>query len=385
MENFEFQMKTKMIFGKDRIDSLGGILKGHYKNILIHYGGGSVKRSRLYDEIVDILEGIGADYHELGGVEPNPKLSLVKEGIEICKREEIDLILALGGGSAIDSAKAIAVGARYDGDVWDFFSGKASPVETLPLGVVLTFPATGSETSRATVVTKEEGAYKRGLGTELIRPLFAIMDPKYTLTLPDEQTFAGIMDIISHIFERYFTNTPDVDFIDGLSEGAIKSVIKNAYILKEDTQDYAARAEIMLAGSIAHNGLLGLGREEDWASHDIGHEITAIYGTTHGVTLAIVFPAWMKYVYRENLDRFAQFGREVFSLEEDDREKMALGAIGEVEAFLKDIGLPTRLSDIGIDDRDFELMAEKASENGPLGSFKKLSREDILEIYKLAR
>ncbi len=386
MENFEFQMKTKMIFGKDTIESLEEILKSHYKNVLIHYGGGSIKKSGLYDEIVNILKRIGVKHHELGGVEPNPKLSLVKEGIDICKKEEIDLILAVGGGSAIDSAKAISVGAKYDGDVWDFFSGKASPVEATPVGVVLTFPATGSETSRATVVTKEEGAYKRGLGTELIRPLFAIMDPKYTLTLPDEQTFAGIMDIFSHILERYFTNTLNVDFIDGLSEGAMKSIIKNAYILKKNTQDYGARAEIMLAGSIAHNGLLGLGREEDWASHDIGHEITAIYGTTHGVTLAIVFPAWMKYVYKENIDRFAQFGREVFGLEEDDdREKMAIDTIEEFEKFLRKMDLPTRLSQIGIDDKDFELMSKKASENGPLGSFKKLYKEDILEIYNLAR
>lgn len=386
MKNFDFQMKTRMIFGKDTVESLEELLKDNYKNILIHYGGGSIKRSGLYDEITGILEKINVNFYELGGVEPNPKLSLVKKGIEICKEKNIDLILAVGGGSAIDSAKAIGIGAKYDGDVWDFFTGKENAKETTPVGVVLTFPATGSETSTGIVITKEEGLYKRSAGGNLVRPVFAIMDPKYTLTLPDDQTFAGIMDIISHIFERYFTNTPDVDFIDSLSEAAIKSIIKNAYRLKEDTQDYAARAEIMLAGSIAHNDLLGLGREDDWASHDIGHELSAIYGTTHGVTLAIIFPAWMKYVYKGNIDRFAQFGREVFGVkEDDDKEKMALMAIQEFENFLKNIGLPTRLSDIDIDERDFELMSTKATEAGPLGSFKKLYQEDVFAIYNLAK
>lgn len=326
------------------------------------------------------------NYYQLGGVEPNPKLSLVREGIKICKDNDIDLILAVGGGSAIDSAKAIGIGAKYQGDVWDFFTGKANPKESLDVGVVLTFPATGSEMSTGTVITKEEGLYKRGAGGEVVRPVFAIMDPQLTLTLPDKQTFAGVMDILSHIFERYFTKTEHVDFIDCISEGAMKSIIKNAYILKKDPQDYHARAEIMLAGSMAHNGLLGLGRQDDWASHDISHEISAIYGETHGVTLAIIFPAWMKYVYREDPKRFAQFGREVFAIEEDkDEGKMALRAIEEFESFLKDMDLPTRLSQIGVDEKDFQLMAKKATENGNLGSFKSLDREDVLEIYKLAK
>lgn len=386
MKNFDFQMQTRIIFGQDTVENLESIIKGKYKNVLIHYGGGSIKRSGLYDEIKEILKKINVNFYELGGVEPNPKLSLVYEGIKTCKENNVDLILAVGGGSAIDSAKAIGIGSKYDGDVWDFFTGKENPVETIPVGVVLTFPATGSETSTGTVITKEEGLYKRSTGGNVVRPVFAIMDPKLTLTLPDEQTFAGVMDIISHIFERYFTNTKDVDLIDYLSEGAMKSIIKNAYILKEDTQNYAARAEIMLAGSIAHNGILGLGRADDWASHDIGHEISALYGTTHGVTLAIIFPAWMKYVYKENIDRFAQFGKEVFSVKEDkDKDKMALEAIEEFENFLNKLDLPTRLSQIGIDDKDFELMAKKVTENGAFGSFKKLQEKDVVEIYKLAK
>lgn len=386
MNNFDFQIQTRMIFGKDTVASLEEVLKGEYKNILIHYGGGSIKRSGLYDEITSILKKLDINFYELGGVKPNPLLSLVEEGIKLCKEKDIDLILAVGGGSAIDSAKAIGIGAKYDGDVWDFFTGKEDPSKTTPVGVVLTFPATGSEMSTGTVITKEEGLYKRSTGGNIVRPIFAIMDPKLTLTLPDEQTFAGIMDIISHIFERYFTNTKDVDFIDHLSEGAIKSIIKNAYILKKDSQDYAARAEIMLAGTIAHNDLLGLGREDDWASHDMGHEVSAIYGTTHGVTLAIIFPAWMKYVYKENIDRFAQFGKQVFDIREGkDKEDIALKAIEEFENFLKEIGLPTRLSHIGIDEKDFELMASKATENGPIGSFKKIYKEDALAIYNLAK
>ncbi len=386
MKNFDFQMQTRVIFGKDTVDSLEKVLKDKYKNILIHYGGGSIKKYGLYDQIIDILKKMDINYYQLGGVEPNPKLSLVREGIKICKDNDIDLILAVGGGSAIDSAKAIGIGAKYQGDVWDFFTGKANPKESLDVGVVLTFPATGSEMSTGTVITKEEGLYKRGAGGEVVRPVFAIMDPQLTLTLPDKQTFAGVMDILSHIFERYFTKTEHVDFIDCISEGAMKSIIKNAYILKKDPQDYHARAEIMLAGSMAHNGLLGLGRQDDWASHDISHEISAIYGETHGVTLAIIFPAWMKYVYREDPKRFAQFGREVFAIEEDkDEGKMALRAIEEFESFLKDMDLPTRLSQIGVDEKDFQLMAKKATENGNLGSFKSLDREDVLEIYKLAK
>lgn len=384
MENFNFQMQTRIIFGKDQVEALEDLLKDKYKNVLIHYGGGSIKRSGLFDEIKDILKKIDVNVFELGGVEPNPKLSLVQEGIKLCKDNNIDLILAVGGGSAIDSAKAIGIGAKYDGDVWDFFEGKEIPRTTVPLGVVLTFPATGSETSTGTVVTKEEGLYKRSTGGDIVRPIFAIMDPKYTLTLPDEQTFAGVMDIISHIFERYFTNTKDVDFIDYLSEGAMKSIIKNAYKLKKDTGDYGARAEIMLSGSIAHNGILGLGREDDWASHSIAHEISALYGTTHGVTLSIIFPAWMKYVYKENVDRFVQFGREVFGVAEEG-EKGALKAIESFENFLKDMELPIRLSEIDIDEKDFETMARKATENGAIGSFKRLDKADVVEIYNLAK
>lgn len=387
MKNFSFQCPTKLIFGKDSVSRLGRALGNDYKSILLHYGGGSIKRSGLYDEVISILKKNNIEVFELGGVEPNPKLSLVRKGIKLAKEKNIDLILAVGGGSVIDSAKAIGFGAKYDGDVWDFFLGKTRVNGSIPVGVILTFPATGSEASTGSVITNEDELSKQAVNDNILRPIFAIMDPTYTLTLPDNQTFAGIMDILSHIFERYFTNTPNVDLIDHLAEGTMKSVIKNAYKLMENPQDYDARAEIMLAGTIAHNGLLGLGREEDWSSHDIGHQLSALYGATHGVTLAIIFPAWMKYVYKNNIDRFAQFASKVFDVEIDNKskEEVALEGISRLEKFLKDMGLPITLKEANLPIDKIELMAEKATAGGSLGAFKVLNKEDIINIYNLAK
>lgn len=387
MKNFSFQCPTKLIFGKDSVSRLGRALGNDYKSILLHYGGGSIKRSGLYDEVISILKKNNIEVFELGGVEPNPKLSLVRKGIKLAKEKNIDLILAVGGGSVIDSAKAIGFGAKYDGDVWDFFLGKTRVNGSIPVGVILTFPATGSEASTGSVITNEDELSKQAVNDNILRPIFAIMDPTYTLTLPDNQTFAGIMDILSHIFERYFTNTPNVDLIDHLAEGTMKSVIKNAYKLMENPQDYDARAEIMLAGTIAHNGLLGLGREEDWSSHDIGHQLSALYGATHGVTLAIIFPAWMKYVYKNNIDRFAQFASKVFDVEIDNKskEEVALEGISSLEKFLKDMGLPITLKEANLPIDKIELMAEKATAGGSLGAFKVLNKEDIINIYNLAK
>ena len=386
MKNFDFQCKTRLIFGENSVKELKNMISGNYKNILLHYGGGSIKKYGLYNQVIQILGKENVNVFELSGVEPNPKLSLVKEGIKISRENNIDLILAVGGGSVIDSAKAIGIGAKYEEDVWDFFTGKAEPKESLPVGVILTIPATGSETSTGSVITNEDGLYKRSLRSNEMRPVFAIMDPKLTLTLPDKQTFAGIMDMLSHIFERYFTNTPNVDFIDHMSEGAMKSIIKNAYALKKDPQNYNARSEIMLAGTIAHNGVLGIGREEDWASHKIGHEIGALYGETHGVTLAIVFPAWMKYVYKVDIDRFIRFATKVFdvSAEGKNKNEIVLEGIGKFEDFLHRIGLPTSFIEGNLPTDKFELMADKATEEGPIGSFKKLFKEDVVNIYKLA-
>lgn len=387
MNNFALHIHTKIIFGKDTISKLGEQIKGKYSKVLLHYGGGSIKKSGLYDDVIRILKENDCEIFELSGVEPNPKLGLVKEGIKIAKENNIDLILAVGGGSAIDSAKAIGIGALYDGDVWDFYMGKLQPEVTIPVGVVLTLPATGSEASRGTVITNEEGLYKRSTGGDFMRPIFAIMDPTYTLTLPTKQTFAGIMDIISHIFERYFTQTTNVDLTDRLSEGTIKTVIENAYILKKDPNNYNARAEIMFAGTIAHNGLLGVGRDEDWSSHNIGHELSALYGATHGETLSIIFPAWMKYVYKEHVDRFVQFATRVFDVAESgqDKEQIALEGIKRLEGFITDMGLPKSFTEANLPTDEIELMATKATERGPQGNFKKLYKEDVINIYNLAK
>lgn len=387
MKNFALHIHTKIIFGKDAISKLGEQVKGKYTKVLLHYGGGSIKKTGLYDDVIRILKDNNCEIFELSGVEPNPKLGLVKEGIKIAKENNIDLILAVGGGSVIDSAKAIGIGALYEGDVWDFFLGKAQTDITIPVGVILTLPATGSEASRGTVITNEDGLYKRSTGGDFMRPIFAIMDPAYTLTLPTEQTFAGIMDIISHIFERYFTKTTNVDLTDHLCEGTLRTVIKNAYILKEDPQNFDARAEIMFAGTIAHNGLLGVGREEDWSSHGIGHEMSALYGTTHGDTLSIIFPAWMKYVYRENVDKFVQFATSVFDVAEigQNKDEIALEGIKRLEGFITDMGLPKSFAEANLPIDDIDLMATKATEKGPLGNFKKLYKEDVVNIYNLAK
>lgn len=387
MKNFKFYSPTKLIFGQGSVGQLGRLIVGKYTRILLHYGGGSIKKSGLYTDIMNILKQYDCEVFELSGVEPNPKLSLVREGVKLAKEKNIDLILAIGGGSVIDSAKAIGFGAKYDGDVWDFFIDEARVKETIPVGVVLTFPATGSEASMGSVVTNEEGPYKLAVNHDILRPIFAIMDPMLTLTLPDKQTFAGVMDILSHVFERYFTNTPNVDLTDHLCEGTMKTVIKNAYILKKDPKNFAARSEIMLAGTLAHNGVLGLGREDDWASHSIGHQLSAFYGTTHGRTLGIIFPAWMKYVYKENTDRFTQFATNVFdvSMVRKTPEEIALEGINSFISFLKDIGVPTTFSEEGLPTNNFELMAEKAVDGGNIGGLMKLGKDDVINIYNLAK
>lgn len=386
MNSFEYYNPTKLVFGKDAVEKLPEVLSRSHKKILLHYGGGSIKKSGLYDEVIKLLDKIDVKVVELSGVEPNPKLSLVRRGIEICKEEDISFILAVGGGSVIDSAKAIAAGVLQEEDIWKCFTGESSFSKALPIGVILTLPATGSETSSSSIITNEDGMLKRGIEDDCLRPEFAILNPELTLTLPEHQTFAGIVDIISHVLERYFTHTTNVDLTDNLSEATLKSVIKNGHKLKENPKDYNARAEIMLSGTIAHSGILGLGREEDWGSHRIGHEITALYGTTHGVTLAIVLPAWMKYVYKENVNRFVRFAVKVFNVSEDNKtpEEIALEGIERFESFIKDINMPISLAEYNIPTDEFELMAEKCTENGPVGRFKPLFKEDVVNILELA-
>ncbi|SDD03740.1 iron-containing alcohol dehydrogenase [Halanaerobium congolense] len=386
MQNFTYQNTTKIVFGKGTEEEVGEYTAKHGSKVLLHYGGGSIKKYGTYDKVVKSLEKAGIEYVELGGVEPNPKLSLVHKGIELAKEESVDFILAVGGGSVIDSAKAIAVGYFYDGDVWDFYYNNVEITEALPVGVVLTLPAAGSESSTSSVVTKMDGMYKRSIGTELIRPKFAIMNPEITFTLPDYQTACGAVDIMAHIMERYFTNTDNVEYTDRLSEASLKTIINNTPKVLEDNEDYAARAEIMWVGSNAHNGLLGTGREEDWSSHGMEHELSGIYDVAHGAGLAVVFPAWMEYVYQHDLERFAQFAHRVWDVDPDfkDLEWTAQQGIKKTKEFFSDIGMPVTLAELDIPADRLEEMAEKATENGPIGSFVELDTEDVLKIYKSA-
>ncbi|MHB1345971.1 MAG: iron-containing alcohol dehydrogenase [Candidatus Humimicrobiaceae bacterium] len=386
MENFIFQNTTRIIFGKGTEFEVGIETKKFAQNILLHYGGCSIKKYGLYDRIIKSLKENGIEVFELGGVKPNPRLDIVYEGIKICRENNIGFILAAGGGSVIDSAKAIACGVNYKGDVWDFFSTGAKAVKALPVGVVLTLPAAGSETSDVSVITKEEGLLKKAYIHESMRPVFAILNPELTFTLPEEQTIYGISDIFAHGFERYFTNTQNVDLSDRLIEGAFKSLIKNAYLVLEKPFDYAARAELMWIGLVIHNGLFGAGRVEDWGSHLIEHELSAMYDIAHGAGLSIVFPAWMKYVYKHDANRFAQFAVRVFGAETyfNNIERTAFEAIKRLEHFYSSIGLPTKLKDVNIPDTLLEEMANKSTAHGPIGNFVKLGKKDVLSILKMA-
>ena len=386
MLDFTYHSPTKFVFGRNSEAALVEQAASLGSKILIHYGGGSIRKSGLLDRVIGYLKEAGADYVELGGVKPNPALSLVREGISLCRSEGVTGILAVGGGSVIDSAKAIAIGVPYDGDVWDFYTGKASFTEVLPLGTVLTLPAAGSEGSTGSVVTDEETQSKFYTGSDSLRPLFSILNPELSYTLPPYQTAAGIVDMITHIMERYFTNTPDVDITDGLCESVIRSIVKAAPVVMEDPENYEARAAVMWAGTIAHVDFLGVDRQQDWASHDIEHELSAQYGVTHGAGLAVIFPAWMRHVYKENLSRFVQFAVRVWGLDyvAGQEERIALEGIEKQKAFYRSIGMPTTLAELGVTDRRYDIMADKAMRHGTLGGLKKLSHEDVVAIYTLA-
>jgi hypothetical protein len=387
MENFVFQNPTKIIFGKNTETQVGMETRKYADRVLLHYGGGSIKKSGLYDRVVAALKDAGVDYIELGGVQPNPRVSLIREGIELCRQHNIRFILAVGGGSVIDSAKGIAVGVPYTGDVWDFYMRKAVIKEALPIGVVLTIPAAGSESSPASVVTNDEGALKRDIGTNLIRPQFAILNPELTYTLPPYQTACGVADIMAHVMERYFSRTQNTDLTDRLCEATLRTMIKNAPLALENPADYAARAEIMWTGTVAHSDLLGMGRIEDWASHMIEHEISGIYDVAHGAGLAVVFPAWMQYVYQENVNVFVRFATRVWGVEPDfaHPEKAALAGIQKTKEFFRSLGLPVTLEELEVGTDRLEEMAAKCTERGPVGNFRKLDQQDVFAIYQLAR
>jgi len=385
MENFVFNNTTKIIFGKGAENQVGSELKG-YKKVLLHYGSGSIKKSGLYERVVKSLQDAGVEWVELGGVKPNPSLSLVYEGIHLCRENQVELILAVGGGSVIDSAKAIAMGVCYAGDVWDFFDRGVRPQQALPVGVILTIAAAGSESSVSSVITREEGLLKRAVDNPLIMPRFAMLNPELTYTLPPYQTACGVADIMAHILERYFTRVKNVDLTDRLCEAALKTVINFARRALEDPCDYEARAEIMWAGALAHNDLLGTGRKGDWGSHMIEHELSGIYDVAHGAGLAVVFPAWMEYVYKEDLNRFVQYAVRVWGVDDcfGEPERIALAGIARTRDFFRRMGLPVSLREMHIGDGRLEEMAEKATQKGTIGNFKKLDKADVVEILRRA-
>lgn len=388
MQNFEYFNKVNFIFGKDAESRIGELTAAEGKKVLLHYGGGSIKKSGLYDRVLASLNAYGVEVVELGGVVANPRLSMVYKGIELCKKEEVDFILAVGGGSVIDSAKAIAAGCHYDGDVWDLYTGKGTVTDSIPLATVLTIPAAGSEVSADTVITKEEGGLKRAYSHISLRPVFSIMNPELTFTLPEFQTTCGVVDMLAHTFERYFTQESHVEVTDRMAEGLMKSIINIGPKVKYAPNNYDYRAEIMWAGTMAHSGLLGTGRVDDWGSHMIEHELSGIYDIAHGAGLSIVFPAWMKYVYKENVPRFAQWANRVFDIEIDpsNLEEAVCKGIVALEQWYQSLNMPTRLSDVDIPADRLEEMADKATNSGeePIGNFKKLTNEDVLQILHLA-
>ncbi|MGD1016550.1 MAG: iron-containing alcohol dehydrogenase [Roseiarcus sp.] len=389
MENFEFRNPTKIVFGRGAEDKVGAEAAVAAKKILLHYGSGSIKKTGLFDRVATSLRKAGVDWVELGGVLPNPRLSLVYEGVRLCKAHGLGLVLAVGGGSAIDSAKAIAMGAVTDSDVWDFYLGKGAPTAALPVGTVLTIPAAGSEASTGTVITKEEGRLKRAVNSELIYPRFSILNPELAFTLPAFQVACGAVDIMAHLMERYFTNVEHVAFTDRLLEATMKTIIAQAPLVLANRRNYDAWAEVMWAGTIAHNNLLNTGRVGDWGSHDIEHEISGVYDVAHGAGLAVVFPAWMKFVLHHDLKRFVQWAVRVWNVELNvfDPEAVAREGVARMEAFFRSFGLGTTLRELGVRDDRIDEMADKCTDGGArtVGNFVKLDRAAVAKILRLAQ
>lgn len=389
MDNFVFYSPTEFVFGKGMELQAGNLAKKHNAHkVMIVYGGGSAIRSGLLQRIKNALDAAGVEYVELGGIRPNPTDPKVYEGIERARRKGVDFMLPVGGGSVIDTAKAIAAGVPYEGDFWDFFVGKAKVKKALKVGVVLTIPAAGSEGSGNSVITKLDGLHKLSLRVpDLLRPVFAVMNPELTYTLPPFQTACGIADMMVHIMERYFTNTQGVEISDRLCEGTLTAIMNEAYKVRQCPEDYDARANIMWCGMIAHNGTCGVGREEDWASHFLEHEVSAVYDVAHGAGLSVIVPAWMTFVLKRNPGKVVQFARRVFGIPESgDAEKDALEGIARLKSFFKDMGLPVTFGELGVEYPDICLLVRKLHENkGELvGNYVKLDKECSREIYELA-
>ena len=391
MSNFEFYTPTHVYFGRDTQRQVGDLVRAQgCKKVLVHFGGQSARRSGLLDQIEASLDAAGVAHVQLGGVGPNPHLSLVYQGIDLCKKEGVDFILAVGGGSVIDSAKAIGYGLCMDGDVWDLYDHTRRAEGCTPIGVVLTIAASGSEMSNSSVITKEEGGIKRGYNDEICRPKFAIMNPELTMTLPDYQTACGCTDILMHTMERYFTQGDSLEITDSIAEGLLRTVMAQAVILRDDPKNYDARAEVMWAGSLSHNGLTGCGhRESDFASHRLEHELGGMFDVAHGAGLAAVWGSWARYVYKNCLPRFVRFARNVMGVEAGlSDEETALRGIENMEDFFRSIHMPTSLSELGVHPTEAQLceLARKCkiAVGGLLGSARRLDESDMLAIYKMA-
>lgn len=388
VKNFTFYSPTYFVFGKGKESATGHLVKRFGgSRVLVHYGGGSVIKSGLLGRVIDSLKAEDLYVVELGGVRPNPRSGLVYEGISLCREHNIDFILAVGGGSAIDSAKAIAAGVPYEGDFWDFYQGKMIE-KALRVATVLTIAAAGSEGSPNTVITHEEGMFKRGASGEVLRPVFSILNPALTTTLTPFQTACGIVDMMAHLFERYFTNTPDVEITDNLCEAVLTTIIGEAPKVMADPHNYEARANIMWAGMLAHNDICGAGREQDWSSHQLEHELSAMHDVAHGAGLAVICPAWMKYVMANDVARFAQFAVRIWGCRMDfaHPENTAREGIARLEQFFRSLGMPLTLEELGFKASDIPALTAKVGLHTPttVGRFVPLTREDIARVYKLA-
>jgi len=394
MRDFNYYAPTEVVFGKESEEQVAQLVKKYGgTKVLVHYGGKSAQRSGLLDKICGLLKDGGVSYVTLGGVVPNPRLSLVHEGIRLCQQEGVDFILAIGGGSVIDSSKAIAMGVAVpDVEVWDYYIGKAQLTKALPVASVLTIPAAGSETRANTVITNEDGDIKLGFGGPALRPKFAIMNPERTFTLPPYQTAAGVTDMMMHIFERYFTKDDDMELTTALAEATLRTVKNAVFDVLKNPEDYRQRAQIMWSGSVAHWGLLGMGVQEDWATHQIEHELSAMFDVTHGAGLAAVWPSWARYCMHENLSRFVRFAVNVMDVPNDfsNPEATALKGIEAMECFYRAIGMPTNIHELigrEVTDDEIKEMARKCCQDDRrvIGGLKKLYRADIEAIYYMAQ
>lgn len=393
MKDFNYYAPTEVVFGEQSEEQVAQLVKKYGgTKVLVHYGGQSALKSGLLDKVCTLLREGGVEYITLGGVVPNPRLSLAQQGIELCRKEGVDFLLAVGGGSVIDSAKCIGYGVPYDGNVWDFYLSKATPTEMLPVACVLTIPAAGSEMSESSVITNEDGDVKLGYSNNLSRPKFAIMNPRRTFTLPPYQTAAGVTDMMMHTMERYFTKDDDMDFTTDVAEAMLRSIKNAVFAVLKNPEDYRYRAQIMWGGSLMHNGLTGCGITDDWATHQLEHELSAMFDATHGAGLAAIWPSWARYVMHENLSRFVRFAVNVMDVPNDftDPEGTALKGIEAMERFYHAIGMPINIKELigrDITDEEIKEMTRKCSRDyqHTSGQLKVLHADDMEAIYRMAR